>query len=225
MRDKDFRREYLGEWPQYHDHPENGRYQDSFITIRLIDKIEDCGLCPLSIFCAAGRPIAQARLGPGFLCSRCACYHLWWSEERTHVVCGLLRFGTHVASDQREASGVDHALVAMFGQRADRSPRQHEELDRYDTPCADAWNERDLVVPMHPCGDGHPKYNRNEPRTHYARVVDTYDCIIYFAGHAPYDFLARGIPVVEPISPFQRQQSIADKVGTHGRRRVRPPRY
>lgn len=217
MRDEDFRREYLGEWPPY---PEAGYYKDAFITIRLIDKIEDCGLCPLSIYCVAGKPIAQSRMGPGFLCSRCACYHQWWDEERTHVVCGLLRFGTHAASDQSDASGVDHGLVALYGQRADRSASVHEKIEQYDAPCAGAWNEHDLVVPMHPCGDGHSKYNRNQPRQSYARVVDPYDCIAYFTGHAPIDFPSRGIPVIDPISPFQGQ-SVADKVGTHGRRRMR----
>lgn len=221
MRDKDFRREYLGQWPQYHDHPENGRYKDEYITIRLIDKIDDCGYCPCSIACVARTPLTTLRMGPGFLCSRCACFHLWWSEERTHIVCGLLRFATHVSSEQQTASGIDHALVALYGRHADQSAHCHESLDQYDIPCANPWNERDLMVPTHPCGDGHPRYNRNEPRRYYGQTVDDYDCLTYFTGHAPYDFEARGISVIEPLSPFQTRQSIGDKIGTHGRRRLR----
>ena len=203
MRDEDYRQEYLGEPYEYDVH--------HTIIIRAITQIEGCASCPNSLICVTGRPLAEgsnlARTRrTRFLCSRCACFHMWWPEQRMHIICGLLRLGTHAQSQQKFPSGIDHAMVALWGSNADIEKHTANTADG-EAPCANFWNDYDLIVPMHPLTDGHPKYNDKQDRRSYQRCVDEYDCIDYFAGRVPREFM--GVPRegrfrerFAPTSPF-----------------------
>ena len=225
MREEDYRREYLGEPDDAYDAP------DQTIVIRAISKMEDCAVCPNSMVCVSGKALADTTAlarqhRTSCLCSRCACFHMWWPEQRVHIICGLLRLGTYVESEQSNPSGLDHATVALWGPNADVN-KYTADLPT-EAPCADFWNNYDLIVPMHPLTDGHPKYNGHQDRRSYSRFVDEYDCLDYFAGRVPREFV--GIPregrfkeQYEPLSLFtpSRKRQIGPKVGTHGRRYTR----
>lgn len=235
MRDEDYRREYLGEPYRYDKSVEEGNDDEydvpNTITIRAITQIADCAICPNSMLCVTGKPLAETSSlarehRTSFLCSRCACFHMWWPEQGMHLVCGLLRFGTHVSAKEALPSGFDHALVALWGPGAEKDTFYTADLHEGEAPCADFWNNYDLIVPMHPLTDGHPKYNDHQDRPRYLRCVDEYDCVDYFAGRVPQEFV--GIPrdgrfkeQFEPISPFTVRRRIGRKIGTHGQRRMR----
>lgn len=239
MRDEDYRREYLGQ-PFTQDYAK-GIEEDEDDTydvphrmiIREITKIDDCAECPNGLVCLSGKPLANTvslarQRRTSFLCSRCACFHMWWPEQRMHIVCSLLRLGTHVRSQQPYPSGIDHATVALLGPNADVN-MYTTGLHDGEAPCADFWNNYDLVVPMHPLTDGHPKYEEPRDLHRYKYNIDEYDCIDYFASRVPREFV--GIPRAgrfrerfAPISPFTlRRRQIGRKIGTHGRRRMGGP--
>lgn len=233
MRDEDYRREYLGEPYKYDksvEEDDDDKYDvPNTIIIRAITQIADCAFCPNSMICVTGKPLAETsslarERRTSFLCSRCACFHMWWPEQRMHLVCGLLRFGAHVQSQQQTPSGMDNAMVALWGPNADVNKYTTDmHIDAAEAPCANPWNDRDLVVPMHPLTDGHPKYNSHRDRRSYCHTIDEYDCLVYFAGRSPFDPRTATLDgKIEPISPFTvRRRQIGGKIGTHGQRRMR----